>query len=70
MATEYNYERTGNDLVDRIVALIPEHPEIIDLDSPWDLFKCGLKCDDLQPSLAQAGAALSKAKFVFQNENQ
>ena len=70
MGMASDYERTGNTLVDRIVALIPEHPEILDLDSPWDLFKCGLKCNDLQPTLAQASAALGKAKFVFKNKNQ
>ena len=69
MVTESDYERTGNELVDRILALIPEHPEILELDSPWALFKCGLKCNDLRPSLAQAGAALGKAKSVFQNKN-
>jgi hypothetical protein len=60
-----NYESTATALVDRISALMPTHPEILRMDSAWDLFKVpGFKCDDLQPSLAQARAALSLAKHL------
>lgn len=52
------YEATGNALIDRIEALIPEHPEILTMTNAFDLFKCGLECDDLQPSFAQASMAL------------
>ena len=57
------YEATANALVERIAALIPEHPEILALEDPWGLFKVpGFRCDDLQPTLAQAAAALAVAK--------
>jgi hypothetical protein len=60
-----NYENTANELRDRIIALIPDHPEILTMRSPWDLFKIdGFKCDDLGPSMAQAGWALSAAKNI------
>jgi hypothetical protein len=61
-----DYEKTAETLVDRIVALIPEHPEILDLDSPWGLFKVpGFACEDLGPSMAQASFALGKAKAIY-----
>jgi hypothetical protein len=57
------YADTANTLVDRIVALLPAHPEILTFDSAWDLFKVdGFDCRDLSPSLAQAGWALVEAK--------
>jgi hypothetical protein len=57
------YEETANVLVRRIEALVPEHPEILNLDSAWGLFKIpGFKCDDLQPSLAQASWALGSVR--------
>ena len=53
------YEAAGNELRDRILALIPTHPEILEMDDCFKLFKVdGFKCDDLQPSLAQAGWAM------------
>ena len=59
------YEQTANTLRDRIVALIPDHPEIMDMESPWDLFKVdGFDCGDLAPSLYQAGYALAAAKAI------
>lgn len=54
-----NYTDTADALVDRIVAL---GPEILTVDSAWGLFKLGLKCDDLGPSLFQAQWALSVAR--------
>ena len=57
------YAQTAELLVDRIVALIPSHPEILTMDEPWPLFKIAeFKCDDLQPTYAQACAALAEAK--------
>lgn len=57
------YAATADELCDRIKKLIPTHPEIMTIESTFDLFKIeGFKCDDLQPSLAQAGAALAKAR--------
>lgn len=60
------YESTAQELKRRITALIPSHPEILDLDSPWGLFKIdGFDCGDLEPSLAQASVALAHAKTEY-----
>ena len=57
-----DYVSTAHELKKRITKLIPEHQEILSLESAWDLFKVpGFKCDDLQPSLSQASWALSAA---------
>jgi len=58
-----SYAETADSLTLRIVALIPSHPEILELTSPWGLFKVeGFECADLQPTMFQADVALSKAK--------
>lgn len=60
---EAAYTATADELTKRILALIPAHPEIMTIESPFDLFKIdGFKCDDIGPSLAQAGWALGKAR--------
>ncbi len=52
-----------DELTRRILALIPEHPEILEMDEPWGLFKIpGFQCSDLAPSLPQASAAVSLAR--------
>ena len=57
------YGGIANALRDRIAALIPEHPEIMEMDSPWDLFDIeGFDCKDLAPSLYQAAWALANAR--------
>ena len=57
-----DYDGTANELAKRITKLIPDHPEILKLETPWGLFKVpGFKCDDLAPSMFQAGWALRKA---------
>ncbi len=57
------YTSTADRLVERIRACIPDHPEILTMNSPWDLFKVdGFKCDDLNPSAFQASWALGRAK--------
>jgi hypothetical protein len=57
------HEATARELERRILALIPDHPEILDMADSWDLFKVpGFKCSDLRPSLAQAAMALASAK--------
>ncbi len=61
------YETVANALEDRIFQLIPEHPEIMEIESAWDLFKIeGFNCNDLGPSAAQAGWALAHAKRRYQ----
>lgn len=58
-----NYTAVGNKLSDRVLALIPDNPEILTMTSAWDLLKIpGFKCNDLQPSMAQAESALANAK--------
>ena len=58
-----NYVSTADQLVERIAALIPTHPEILEMTDPWKLFAVeGFDCKDLGPSLFQAGWALAKAK--------
>ncbi len=57
------YTGAAEELAQRIHALIPTHPEILTMDSPWGLFKVeGFKCDDLGPSAFQAGWALHEAQ--------
>jgi hypothetical protein len=60
------YAATADVLVERITALIPEHPEILTMNSAWDLFKVeGFNCNDIGPSLFQASWALKKAQQDF-----
>ena len=63
------YSATADTLVGRIIDLIPANPQILEFDSPWELFNVDdFKCDDLQPSLAQASWSLAKAKEVYRNK--
>lgn len=65
------YAATANTLVERIEALIPSHPEILTMDSAFDLFKVeGFKCDDLSPSLAQAQGAIAAARQSYRNSHK
>ena len=57
------YEATAQALVKRITDCIPANPKILTMKDPFKLFKVpGFKCDDLEPSLAQAMAALMIAQ--------
>ena len=59
------YAQTADELTHRIVALIPDNPHILTMESAWDLFKVeGFDCKDIGPSLAQAQWALSNAKRI------
>lgn len=61
-----HYGGTANLLRDRIAALIPAHPEILQMVEPWGLFKVeGFHCDDIAPSLAQASWALAAAQSMY-----
>lgn len=63
------YEAAANELRERIERLIPDHPEILEMESPWDLFKVpDFKCDDLDPSMAQAQWAFGRAKMNYQKD--
>ncbi len=57
------YEAIANTLEDRIYQLIPEHPEIMEMQSAWDLLTIKeFNCKDLGPSAAQAGWAFAHAR--------
>jgi hypothetical protein len=61
MSPEY-YDRAAKELARQILALIPDHPEILDMTDPWGLFKVpGFRGDYLASSLAMAEAVLRKA---------
>ena len=66
MDTTKTYESIASELKDRILALIPAHPEILDLESAWGLRKIeGFECGDLNPSAAQAGWAINQARLEW-----
>jgi hypothetical protein len=53
----------AKELADRILALIPKHPEILGITDLHDLFKVdGFKSADLDLTYAQAAWALRNAK--------
>lgn len=63
------YVASATKLSDRILALIPANPSILQMNDAWDLFKVdGFKCDDLAPSLAQAGFALRDAQRRYKEQ--
>lgn len=69
MNTE-TYTGTAEILKDRIFALIPDHPEILEMDKSGGLFRIeGFNCGDLAPSLAQAQWALGRAKLEWEERN-
>ncbi len=58
-----SYGATADELTQRIVQLIFDHPEVADIKNAWDLFHIeGFDCSDLEPSYFQAMWALAKAK--------
>jgi len=60
------YENTLSELEKRILKLIPANTQILEITDVWDLFKIdGFKCDDIEPSYAQARHALNNAIFVY-----
>ena len=70
VATEQHYNDAANEISNRILALIPSHPEILELTDPFKLFQVpGFQCDDISPSFAQAAWALSKAKSDYRAQN-
>lgn len=69
--TESAYAATADELSARIEALIPTNPDLLTLTDPWQLFKVpGFKCDDLQPSLAQAACALGSAQGRYKQRHR
>ena len=62
------YGAIADALYTRIFDLIPEHPEILELKSAFDLFNIkGFDCSDLEPSYMQAAWALAKAKGLHKH---
>lgn len=60
------YGFTADVLTQRILALIPAHPEILTFTNAWQLFKVpGFECRDLEPSMAQADGTLAKAQAIY-----
>ena len=60
------YSSVAEKASERILALIPECPEILTLDSAWGLFKVeGFKCKDLGLTLFQASWALNDAQKKY-----
>lgn len=58
-------------MVDRILALIPMHPEILEFSSPFRLFDIPeFSCSDLNPTLAQAWNALVTAKEQWHHRSR
>lgn len=65
-----SYRSTTNELGCRILALIPDHPEIMSIRDAFRLFDVpGFRCDDLQPSLAQADSALAWARAAWRRQH-
>lgn len=65
------YSSNAETLRDRIVALIPSNPKILELDNPFGLFKVpDLTINDLDLTLYQASWALGAAKQKWQEELQ
>jgi len=61
--TEHYYQATIEILYERIVKLLPQHPEILEMQSPFELFKIKeFNTLGLDTTLAQAVAVLSKIK--------
>jgi hypothetical protein len=70
MSLPDSYIKAADTLRDRILALIPDNPQILDMMNPWHLFGVeGFTTDGLEPSLAQAGAALEAAKALYRTQS-
>lgn len=66
-----SYEECGQELARRIEAIIPKNQSILQMESPWGLFKVpGFKSDDLQPTLAMASVALAIAKRRYNEKGK
>jgi hypothetical protein len=60
------YASTADELVRRILALMPQHPKLLTMDDPWQLFSVpGFSCVDLSPSMQQASWALKRAQALY-----
>jgi hypothetical protein len=65
------YEKTANELVERILKVASEHPETMLLQDPWGLFNIpGFTTEGLDTTAAQAGWALTKAKEIWKKRQE
>lgn len=63
-ALENAYSNSANEAARRILAYSANHPEVFEVDSPFDLLKCeGLDLSDLGLTRFQAGWALNRAFY-------
>jgi hypothetical protein len=61
------YERVAEELERRIEALVQQHPHVLKIHDPFDLFRIPeFTCTDLDPSMAQAIAALRRVQLKHQ----
>ena len=49
-------------MVQRIMEIGKERPEVYDVTNPYDLLKFGFKCDDIKPSLGTVCSAFKDAR--------
>lgn len=67
--TDKTYVEIGGTLVERIVALIPDNPQIMYMSNPFDLLDIkGFEHSDLAPSVFQVNWALAKAKSIYREK--
>ena len=64
-----DYESSANELKLRIVKLIRNHEELLEISDVWRLFDYSdFNCGDLDPSFAQASWAFNQAKIIINGE--
>ena len=65
-----DYEKQAQTFAQRIEAAIDKHPEILEMQNPFDLFKIkGLDCSNVD-TLAQASAALALAQTRYREHRE
>lgn len=62
-----SYVQVYEELVQRILKLIPTNPKLLTLSNPHALFQL-VDCTDLQPSLLQASWALQQAQRLAKDK--
>ena len=61
-------DQTTDELTNRISALIPNHPEVLRIKRPFELFAIDeFSCGDLAPTLTLARAALQAAQQRYRD---
>jgi hypothetical protein len=66
MVTSEQYSKTADKLTKRILKLIPKNLKILEMNTPWELFKLSdFNYEDLGPTMFQADWALNNAKHLY-----